>query len=130
MSGLAIAAEVAAALREAGEAVGNGPMVVILQKLGINTGPEGSPVPGPPTTHPLVAIDQNIMQTDTTGAMSGNYGASLVGTSSRMLMVEATGVIPTKADRVQVRGVWYQIADVTIEATGGVDLFYSLTLRA
>ena len=120
MSGLAIAAEVAAALREAGEAVGAGPLIVTLEKPGATTGPEWAPVAGTPTTHELVAIDQNIRHRDETG--------TLIGTSSRVLMVEAAGVVPAKADRVQVRGVWHEIVDVMPEATGGVDLFYSLTL--
>jgi len=120
MSGLAIAAEVAAALREAGEAVGAGPLIVTLEKPGATTGPEWAPVAGTPTTHELVAIDQNIRHRDETG--------TLIGTSSRVLMVEAAGVVPAKADRVHVRGVWHEIVDVMPEATGGVDLFYSLTL--
>ena len=93
---------------------------VTLEKRGATTGPEWAPVAGTPTTHALVAIDQNIQRRDETG--------TLIGTSSRVLMVEAIGVVPAKADRVMVRGVWHEIVDVMPEATGGVDLFYSLTL--
>ena len=93
---------------------------VTLEKRGATTGPEWAPVAGTPTTHPLVAIDQNIQHRDETG--------TLIGTSSRVLMVEAIGIVPAKADRVMVRGVWHEIVDVMPEATGGVDLFYSLTL--
>ena len=93
---------------------------VMLEKRGVLLGPDYAPTIGPPTTHALVAIDQNIQHRDET--------RSLIGTSSRVLMVEAIGIVPAKADRVMVRGVWHEIVDVMPEATGGVDLFYSLTL--
>lgn len=93
---------------------------ITLEKPGVTTGPAWAPVAGPPTTHSLVAIDQNIQHRDQTG--------TLIGTSSRVLLVEATGVVPAKADRVQVRGVWHEIVDVMPEAPGGIDLVYSLTL--
>jgi len=100
--------------------IGRFGFTVTLQKPGATTGPEWAPTFGPPTTHMLAAIDQNIRLMDATG--------TLIGTSSRVLMVEAIGVVPARADRVQVRGVWHEIVDVRPEATGGVDLFYSLTL--
>lgn len=94
---------------------------VTLEKRGVALGPEYNPTFGQPTTHALVAIDERIHHRDET--------RTLVGTSSRILMVEAVvGVVPAKADRVMVRGVWHEIVDVMPEATGGVDLFYSLTL--
>jgi len=100
--------------------IGRFGFAVTLEKPGVPTGPEWAPVAGPPTTYPLVAIDQNIQQRDGAG--------TLIGASTRVLMVEAAGVVPAKADRVQVRGVWHEIVDVMPEATGGVDLYYSLTL--
>ena len=93
---------------------------VTLEKRGVALGPEYNPTFGQPTTHALVAIDERIHHRDET--------RTLIGTSSRILMVEAIGVVPAKADRVMVRGVWHEIVDVMPEATGGVDLFYSLTL--
>jgi len=93
---------------------------VTLEKRGATTGPEWAPVAGTPVLHSLTAVDQNIQHRDETGA--------LIGTSSRVLLVEATGIVPAKADRVQVRGVWHEIVDVKPEAPGGVDLVYAMTL--
>ncbi len=100
--------------------MGGGPLIVTLEKPGTKTGPASNPVYGTPTSHPLVAIDENIRQRDSTG--------TLTGTTSRVLMVEAAGIVPSKSDRVQVRGVWHEIVDVMPTAPGGVDLYYSLTL--
>lgn len=48
---------------------------------------------------------------------------------SRVLTVAVdNGVIPAKADQVQVRGVWFEIEEIMPLAPGGVDLLYEIEL--
>lgn len=93
---------------------------ITLRKPGATTGPEWAPVAGSPVDYTLTCLDQRIVHRD----MSG----TLIGTSSRVLMVEAVGVVPAKADRVLVRGQWHEVIDVQPQSPGGVDLYYDLVI--
>ncbi len=54
---------------------------------------------------------------------------TLTTRKTRVLTVAvANGVIPAKADRVQVRGVFFEIEEVMPLAPGGVDLLYDVEL--
>ena len=53
---------------------------------------------------------------------------NLLQQSMRTLTVAVGGAIPAKADQVQVRGDWFEIAEVRPLAPGGVDLLYDVDL--
>lgn len=130
-AGADIAAEIAAALAEAGEATGAGPLVCTLRKPATG-GPEtpwDTTPAGPPDLHELVAVDEYQQIQDASGTLTGQQ--------IRKLTVNATGAVPQKADQIAI-GV--AKADVTADtrfeeievvrpvAPGGVALMYELEL--
>lgn len=108
-----VAKEVSAAIAETG-------FLVTLEKPGARSGPAWAPTIGSPTSHQIMAVDMGIVVSDDEGTKIGNR--------QRALTVSASGVVPDKADRVQVRGVWHDIAEVMPLAPGGVDLLYKIKL--
>ena len=95
MSGSQIAADVAAALAEAGEATGNGPLICT---IGRNTG-TGTPWDNnvrtvPDLLYPVTGIENMQDVRDMTGM--------LVGMKKRTLTINATGVTPLKSDTIAV----------------------------
>jgi hypothetical protein len=120
-AGSSIAAEIAAALAEAGAATGDGPLIITLEKA-VTSGPDYDPVQGDPIEHSLTAIDDLIRVRDASGALTGE--------TRRVLTLPATGVVPAKGDWVAVRGARHRIGQVAPVAPGGVDLMYECTLEA
>ncbi|WP_406646868.1 hypothetical protein QEZ52_00310 [Aliisedimentitalea scapharcae] len=131
-AGSEIASEIAAALAEAGEAVGNGPLLCTLRKPGSGgpTSPhDATPEPNP-TLHELTAIEDNKHLRDRSGA--------LIGKTLRTLTVNATGAVPQKGEEIAV-GV--ASVDVTVDtrfdlimevrpvSPGGVAVMYELDLE-
>jgi hypothetical protein len=137
MTGTAIAAEIAAALAEAGEAVGTGPLVCTIRRASAEPDEPQNPWDEPadpvnaPTDYAVTAVEdvQDIRD------MSG----TLVGIQKRTLTVSATGVAPLKSDTIAV-GVapsavtadtaFEQILAVKPLAPSGVALLYELELSA
>ena len=130
MSGSQIAAEVAAALAEAGEATGNGPLICT---IGRNTG-TGTPWDNnvstvPDLLYPVTGIENMQDVRDMTGM--------LVGMKKRTLTINATGVTPLKSDTIAV-GVapgdvvegtkFEEIISVMYLSPGGTVLLYRLEL--
>ena len=130
MSGSQIAAEVAAALAEAGEATGNGPLICT---IGRNTG-TGTPWDNnvstvPDLLYPVTGIENMQDVRDMTGM--------LVGMKKRTLTINATGVTPLKSDTIAV-GVapgdvvegtkFEEIISVSPLSPGGTVLLYRLEL--
>ena len=130
MSGAEIAAEVAAALAEAGEATGNGPLICT---IGRNTG-TGTPWDNnvntvPDLLYPVTGIENMQDVRDMSGM--------LVGIQKRTLTINATGVSPLKSDTIAV-GVapddvvegtkFEEIISVMYLSPGGTVLFYRLEL--
>ena len=130
MSGSQIAAEVAAALAEAGEATGNGPLICT---IGRNTG-TGTPWDNnvntvPDLLYPVTGIENMQDVRDMSGM--------LVGIQKRTLTINATGVSPLKSDTIAV-GVapddvvegtkFEEIISVMYLSPGGTVLFYRLEL--
>ena len=111
----AIAGEAAAALSSVGFAV-------TLEKPGVMGGPEWAPTPGSPQQYVLTALDETIDIKDAAGTLTGK--------TMRQLTVGATGVVPNKGDRVQVRGAWHEITEVKPLSPGGVDLLFELRLAS
>lgn len=122
MSGASIAAEVAAALREASAEVGDGtPLIATLRRT---TG-------GPATPW---AADAETVTDYPVAVVVGSYRQGLIDGENiqardRKVMMEA-GVAPTTDDRLIVSGTEYAILAVTPLSPGGVDLTYTLQCRA
>ncbi|WP_299663847.1 hypothetical protein [uncultured Ruegeria sp.] len=132
MSGADIAAEVAAALAEAGEAVGDRPLYCTLRKPipGFGpTSPHDNSYTPEPTLHELTAVQDTKQIRDQSG--------TLIGETRRTLLVNATGAKPEKQDGIVI-GVkpadvtiltkFETIIDVEEVAPGGVALMYELDL--
>lgn len=130
MSGADIAAQIEAALAEAGEATGSGPMACTIRKAGtgpstpFDTTPEGTP-----TYHAVAASLEGVKDVrDTSGAVVSQV---------RVLTIPA-GVEPTTSDMIAV-GVpaaeagndspWEAITRVTPFAPTGDVLFYEVELQ-
>lgn len=109
-----------AAAREIFSAIAQVGFFVTLEKPGTRSGVEWAPTIGAPTSHQIMAIDMGIVVSDDEGTKIGNR--------QRVLTVAASSVVPDKADRIQVRGVWHDIAEVMPLAPGGVDLLFKVKL--
>jgi hypothetical protein len=121
MSGAAIAAEVAAALAEAGAAVGDGALGAVIKRQGDWSGPDWDRVPGEIVEYPVTVLDFNINVKDAAGTLTGEI--------RRRLLVEAAGVVPEKGDIITLRGVDHTVDTVETLAPGGVDLLYKVMLE-
>ena len=90
-NGTDIAAEVLVGLAEAGEATGNGPMICTLRRPAADgpTDPWGGGGSGP-TYHEVTAVQTQKHIRDASG--------TLIGETRTVLLVDATGVVPGKAD--------------------------------
>lgn len=133
MSGFDIAEEIAAALAEAGEAVGDGPLLCTLRKAGAGgreTPWDTTPEPGP-DLYELTALEVYLRLRDASGTLTGEQ--------IRKLTVNATGAEPVNGDEIAV-GVakdavtpetkFAEITQVTKVAPGGVALMYELELAS
>ena len=100
MSGDAIAAEVAAALAEAGEAVGTGPYICTIRRASAEPDEPATPwdEPADPANDPTDYEVTAFKEETTSRYMDG----TLIGELRRVVMIEATGVRPKKADKVAV----------------------------
>jgi hypothetical protein len=110
----AIAQEASAAIAEVG-------FTAILQKA--TGGPTTPWATGSPTltNTEITVIDDGIRDRYIPG--------TLITRKTRVLTVAVdNGVVPEKADRVQVRDVWHDIEEVMPLAPGGVDLLYDVEL--
>jgi hypothetical protein len=115
---MTIAAEVLAALQEAGAAVGNGPLVLTFTRKG---GEEYSWSEGEgPTTYQLTAIDEGIKEVYASGSSATR--------KARFLMVDATGTAPAIGDSVAIGDKSHDVLAVMPEAPGGVALYYRVEI--
>lgn len=98
MSGADIAAEVAAALVEAGQAAGDGigAVAVTIRKAGTATGPEWDQTAGTPTDHTAKAIPASVEEAQKRGMA--------VEASERVYSVVNHGltIAPTVADKMRI----------------------------
>jgi hypothetical protein len=121
MSGVSIAAEVAAAIREVGNATGNGPLIATLIRPAAQpTNPWDAPASAP-SLIPVAVMVESYSQ--------GLIDGTLIRAEDRRVMMEATGIVPTTADRISISGKEYAILSVAPEAPSGVALFYNLHCR-
>jgi len=109
----AIAAEVAAAIGDVG-------FDVTLRKVTIGPATPWDETGITTTDTAMRCIDDRYRVRDAQG--------NLLQQSMRTLTVAVGEAIPARADRVQVRGEWHEIAEVRPLAPGGVDLLYDVDL--
>lgn len=137
MSGAEIVAEVAAALAEAGEATGTGPMISTIRRASSaptepqNPWDEPASPANPPQLFAVTGVEDIRDVRDMTGM--------LVGIQKRTLTIEATGVAPLKSDTIAVgvapgdvtaQTVFEEILSVKPLAPGGVALLFELELAS
>ena len=135
MSGAEIAAEVAAALAEAGEATGTGAYICTIRRASAEPDEPQNPWDEPadpanePTLYPVTAIQEVKDIRDMSGM--------LVGIQKRTVTVSATGVAPLKSDTIAVgiapddvteATLFEQIIAVSPLDIAGVPLYYELQL--
>lgn len=120
MSGEDLAAEVAAALREAGAAVGDGALLATLTRTPQKVNPWDA-APADPTTHSVAVV----VAAYSTGQVDG----TLIQAQDRRVLIEAAGVSPAAHDMLTIGGVVYNIITVATLAPGGVDLMYEAQCR-
>lgn len=130
MSGTQIAAEIAAALGEAGEAVGSGALACTLRRLGSGpSSPHDETATGAPAHYPLTGIDDRREIRDASGSLTGRF--------RRTLTINATGEAPVKSDLIAVgvaladvdeNTVFSEIEEVRPFSPGGVVLLYEVDL--
>jgi hypothetical protein len=120
MSGTAIAADVAAALKQAANATGNGAQAILLRSGAQPANPWDAPaMPG--TSQEVWAISENYSARQIDG--------TLIRAEDRRVMIEAVTPAPTTADRLSIGGAEYAIVSVQPESPGGVPLYYTCQCR-
>lgn len=135
MSGASIAAEIAAALGEAGAATGTGPLLCTIRRAPAEPDEPQNPwdEPADPANEPTLYQVTGIEDVSDVRDMSG----TLIGVQKRTLTIDATGVVPLKSDTIAV-GVataaivadtaFEEILEVETVAPGGVALMHNLRL--
>ena len=118
---MTLAAEVAAALREAGIATAGAPQVAqLVMSEGGPTTPWGEDEPTETLT-PLVIVTDTYSQ--------GLVDGTLIMAGDRRVMVEAGPVAPSTAHKLRIGGEDYAIVAVRPLAPGGVALMYEVQVR-
>ena len=120
-----IAAQIATALGQASEAVGDGPLLISVIRPGTVSGPSHKPTYGPDLVFPNVNA---LFQTYSTY----ERGSSLVESTDIKLMIGAgQGVTPETTDTIRFAGKTRKHVIKRIEPlqSGGVGLFYTLHLK-
>lgn len=135
-AGSDIAAEITAALAEAGAATGDGTFICTLKRPASGAGEPQNPwdaetgTAGSPTYYDLTAIQNSERVRDASG--------TLIGGTRTVLTVAAGGAVPGKADRIALgiakadideNTAYRGISEVVPVAIGGVDLMYKVTLE-
>ena len=121
MSGAAIAAEVAAALAEAGAATGTGPLIATIRRRGTATGPAYNPTYGPDTLHTCTVVLSHY-------AARERDDTSIAAADVKVL-ASAMDIDPTPADTLVIGFVDYEIVEAMPLDPGGVVLMWTLQAR-
>lgn len=119
--GADLAAEIAAAVREAGAAVGNGPLIgQLLRRAPADT--SVYPVaPGAETALPVAMVLTAYSDRDRDG--------TTIRAGDVKVMIEAGAVEPSTSDRLTVGGRTYSIEAVKAIQPGGVVLYWEVQAR-
>lgn len=121
MSGVSIAAEVAAALSEVAADVGAGAFTVTLTQ---SSGEPANPWDTDTSTDAATAINA-VVQEYPQSMIDG----TLIRQSDRRVMMAATGPKPTTADTLTIDSVVYEIVSVRETSPSGVALYYEVQAR-
>ena len=135
MSGADITAEVAAALAQAGEATGTGPLICTIRRDSDEPDEPQNPwdEPADPENEPQLFPVTAVESIQDVRDMSG----SLIGVKKRTLTINATGVAPLKSDSIAVgvapaavtaQTAFEEILAVTPLSPAGTALLYELSL--
>jgi len=121
-AGADIAAQIAAALGDAGAAVGDGPLLGVIKRKGTQTGPVYEPVFGPDVTHNFTVI---------LGSFSERERAdTAIKATDTKITASIGGVVPEVSDKIAINGVDYQIYGIDPLNPGGEALLYKIWARA
>ena len=120
MSGAQIASEVAAALREAGTATGNGPLVAVLTPALTGGNPWDAPGATPDPVNVVVIVDRY--------ASREIDGARILSGDKRVLM-EAGVAVPKPGDGLKISGVDHRIEAVGPLSPAGFAVMYECQAR-
>ena len=122
MSGASIAAEVNAAFAEVARDVGDGDFIITLSRPATQpVNPWDTPAASP-TTYELAGMVQDYPRAMIDG--------TLIRAEDRRVMLTATSVVPTVADRLTIGGKAYAIVSIKEVAPAGVPLYYEAQARA
>ena len=120
MSGAQIASEVAAALREAGAATGNGPLVAVLSPALTGGNPWDTPGATPATVDVVVVVEMfKRHEIDGARILSGD----------KKVLMEPGQAVPKMGDGLSINGQAHRIEMVWPLAPAGVDLMYTVQAR-
>lgn len=120
MSGAQIANDVLAALREAGTATGNGPLVAQLTPASTGGNPWDAPRDANDPVDLTVILDEfRVNEIDGTVIQAGD----------KKLLMDATGPEPKPGDTLTIDGVAHRLEMVWPLAPGGVAVMYTVAAR-
>lgn len=122
MSGVAIAAEVAAGIAEAAASTGTGgPLVATLIRRARTGGPDHAPTYGVSRTEAPCIL----------GTFTGRErdGTSIAATDLKVTLAAIPGLDITTADRLEVAGQVYDLVEAMPTKPGGVTLKWTLAAR-
>lgn len=118
---MTIALEVAGALAEAATETAGSPLVATLIKSGENLGTARTPIYGAEMRHEGYCVVGSWMVSE--------LQRSNVETTDTKLLLQALDVTPEPADRIEVQGVVYEIADLWALKPGGEVLMWTVAAR-
>jgi hypothetical protein len=120
-----IAAQIAAALGQASEAVGDGPLLISIVRDGVATGPAHKPTYSDPVVYPNINA---LFETYSTFERSSSLVES---TDMKLLIGAGQGVTPETTDTIRFAGETrdHVIKRIEPEQPGGVGLFYTVHIK-
>ena len=125
MSGVEIAAEVAAGLAESGAELGDGAAhQVTIVRAGATTGDAYAPTPGTPTDHSVTAVFSRWA--------ARHIDGTLIRQGDRKLLIEAAGFVPALGDVVKDAGgteIGTIVEPLSRVRPAGVDVLYVANVR-
>lgn len=120
MSGAQIASEVLAALREAGTATGNGPLVAQLTPAATTGNPWDTPGPGAAPQDVTIIVDQ---------FRANEIDGTMIRAGDKKVMMDATGPEPKTGDSLTIESVAHRVEMVWPLSPAGVPVMFTVAAR-